>query len=183
MVDDLAGVADDRAAGLDQGLRPGQPGVVEAAAQRGLDGRAVRRQRRRAALVVGREPAAEVEQPGPDPALGEGGEDPGRGRDRGRPGSGVALLRTDVEGDPGRGQAERVGRRVRISTACGAEQPYFRDSGQSDPSPEVTIRHSTSLPGAASATLRVSSGESTTNSRTPRAADSVMSSRRLTGLE
>ena len=72
---------------------------------------------------------------------------------------------------------------VRISTAWATEQPYFRDSGQSEPSPDVTIRHSTSLPGAASATLRVSSGESTTNSRTPSEADSTMSSRRLTGLE
>ncbi len=45
------------------------------------------------------------------------------------------------------------------------------------------MRHKTAVPGAASATLRVSSGESTTNSRTPRAADSTMSERSLMGLE
>ena len=68
-------------------------------------------------------------------------------------------------------------------TACSAEQPYLRDSDQSDPSPDVTIRQSTADPGAAAATFWVSSIESTTNSRTPSRAANAMSARRLIGLE
>ena len=71
----------------------------------------------------------------------------------------------------------------RISIASLVEQPYLRDRGQSEPDPDVTSRHSTDDPGAASATLRTSSGESTTNSRTPRAYASATSARRLTGFE
>ena len=71
----------------------------------------------------------------------------------------------------------------RISIASPVEQPYLRDSGQSEPDPDVTSRHGADDPGAASATLRTSSGESTTNSRTPRAYASATSARRLTGFE
>ena len=71
----------------------------------------------------------------------------------------------------------------RISTACATEQPYLRESGQSDPAPLVTSRATTAVPGATSATLCTSARESTTNSRTPSAAASARWSRRLTGLE
>lgn len=70
-----------------------------------------------------------------------------------------------------------------MPTAWSVEQPYLRDSGQSEPCPEVRIRHSTDEPGAAAATFSVSSSESTTNSRTPSRAAKLMSARRLTGLE
>ena len=69
------------------------------------------------------------------------------------------------------------------STASSTGQPYLRDSGQSEPEPEVTIRTSTEEPGAASASLATSPGESTTNSRTPSACASARWSRRATGLE
>ena len=71
----------------------------------------------------------------------------------------------------------------RISTASPVAQPYLRESGQSDPSPEVTSRQRTPAPGAASATLSTSAAESTTNSSTPSRAANRTSSRRLTGLE
>ena len=69
------------------------------------------------------------------------------------------------------------------STAWVVEHPYLRDSGQSEPSPDVTSRQSTALSGATAATLAVSSGVSTTKSRTRWAAANSMSQRRLTGLE
>jgi hypothetical protein len=70
-----------------------------------------------------------------------------------------------------------------MATASPVEQPYLRDNGQSDPSPEVTSRQSTPLPGAAAATLATSPGESTTNRSTPRPAADRTSSRRFTGFE
>ena len=81
------------------------------------------------------------------------------------------------------GSSPRPAARRSTSTASAVEQPYLRDSGQSEPLPDVTIRQSTAEPGAASATLRVSTCVSTTNSRTPIAADATMSARRLIGLE
>ncbi len=69
------------------------------------------------------------------------------------------------------------------STDSDVEQPYLRDSGQSDPSPLVTRRHRTSAPGAASATFATSPSESTTNSDTPSPCANRTSSRRFTGLE
>ena len=69
------------------------------------------------------------------------------------------------------------------ATASSTEQPYLRDNGQSDPDPEVTIRTSIDAPGAASASLATSPGESSTNSRTPRSCASRRWSRRATGLE
>ena len=57
---------------------------------------------------------------------------------------------------------------VRISTACSDAQPNLRDSGQSEPAPDVRIRARTVAPGTASATLTTSLAESTTKVRTPR---------------
>nr|WP_268991236.1 hypothetical protein [Nocardioides anomalus] len=63
------------------------------------------------------------------------------------------------------------------------EQPNLRESGQSEPSPEVTSRHSTRLPGASSATLATSASASTAYVVTPSRAAKRTSSRRFTGLE
>ena len=74
-------------------------------------------------------------------------EDAGRGGDRVGPRLGVALLGADVEGDAGGVEPELVGEGEHRRRPRTVEQPYLRDSGQSDPSPEVTSRQSTSLPG------------------------------------
>ena len=79
-----------------------------------------------------------------------------------------------MEGHTGRVETERGGRAQDVDGLVG-EQPYLRDSDQSEPSPDVTIRHSTAAPGAAAATFWVSSSESTTNSRTPSRAANAMS--------
>jgi len=125
-----------------------------------------------------RETAAEVEQPQLMAELTQLLEDACRREDRRSPGLRVATWKETPAG-------ARPSCVASASTAIASpvEQPYLRDSGQSEPSPEVTSRTITPAPGAASASLRVSSGESTAKSRTPRAYAVAMSSRRLTGLE
>ena len=106
------GVADDAAPGLDDG---GGSGVAEGLVEVAFDGFAVRRQRAAAVVVHGREPAAQVEDPGAQTALARQLEHVGRGSDGGAPGLGVALLRTDVEGH-----------------ACGVEPKLVREGEHLD---------------------------------------------------
>ena len=70
-----------------------------------------------------------------------------------------------------------------IEIASSTSQPYFRDSGQSDPSPVVRRRISTWEPGPTADRLAASSGESMTNSRTPSSNAVARSRRRAIGLE
>ena len=68
-------------------------------------------------------------------------------------------------------------------TTSAAAQPNFPDSGQSDPAPEVASRANTAAPGAASASLAISSTVSAAKIDTPRPAAYRMSARRLIGFE
>lgn len=72
--------------------------------------------------------------------------------------------------------------RSRATASCGA-QPNLPDSGQSDPSPLVPIRISTSDPGAATANFAISPSLSATNRRTPSCRAAAISEVRFTGLE
>ena len=168
--------------------RPGSMRVrgrccAEVPGQVPLDGGAVRRRRRAAFRERGREAAAEVQQPEPDPRLAQHPEDPARSRRSARPTprGRAAASRRGTTLRPGRDPGWAACRST--SMACWVEHPNLRDSGQSEPSPEVTSRQSTDEPGAASASLAISSRLSTTNRRTPRAAAYAMSARRLIGLE
>src|SRR5207245_3039533 len=124
---DDAGVADETAAGLDDGCRNA---VAEVPAQRTEDRLAVGVELGRLARVARREAAAEVDHGERDAALGAGAEDRRGRRQRPVPGFHVVLLRADVERDAVRHQAEPVrlledvGRIFRLAAEFPRQGPF-----------------------------------------------------------
>src|SRR5262249_29512090 len=115
---DHAGIADQAAAGLDDGFRNR---VAEVAAQGAEDRLAVALELRRLAQILRREAAAEVDHVERDAALRTGAEDRRRRGERTIPRLDIVLLRADMERDAVRDEAvpvrelEDVGRVIRLA--------------------------------------------------------------------
>ena len=97
--------------------------------ERGVDGFGIDLDRRNLATVAARESAAEIEEFQFDSVLRQLGEEMRRMADRLVPGMGLALLRADVERNPGRHEAEVPGfaqkdrRHGRIAAELARERP------------------------------------------------------------
>ncbi len=174
-----AGITGDAPARLDHGARAA---CAEGVREGLLDRLAVAGEGRLPALVPGWEPPPRSSSHGTD-ALAQGVEHGRRRGDRRRPGLriGVAASRRGtpprrIQAPPGPPPAGR-----RRSHGC-CSRTCSTTTSQS-PRPWWTAAPARRVFGAASATLAVSSIESTTNRRTPGVWAVVTSARRLTGLE